>query len=776
MLHKLAQYLGFGQSYEPFTEVAENVSLLRVLGDRTTTLTKGGRLARIIELRGKDYSGMDSDTVQSLFQGRKMLFDNMPTNVVPFIQSHRIKTSLDIGRETYDIPIAGEIAKRWSANFNESYRTRHFVIIATAVDSLVDKIGLMAEGGGDSELYRVIDDYTSDALVKLKEYSPRLLAGDDVASYWAWLLTGRHQRRKLPESGSLDDILATVDLEFPKGKRYAVYHDDPPRYSTMIYIPKPGGTTDPRLLDGLFRINRELSIWQIYKPMTKAAALSHVEDLRKNTVSFKAAGDVILAELEELAQRLQADEITLQNHKFVVEVFGDSLDDLNRAAREVTNIIENKEFAAKRESRLHEAHFWSRFPEFDSRVPKGPPNPRERGMTSENAAHFTTFATAGEGLDSCSWGDMPVTHFKTTQGSEYAFTFHGKPDKKWPGHTLVVGGNNSGKTTLISFLLGMSTKYPNFRALVLDRLHGLEVFTRMFGGEYLDIMTGLDVNVLSLPDDAESRAFLSNWFQVLTGKSDDKSLADIDAGIRATYTLDKKERTLANIQAAFGLPEEGSIRAAMKRWVEGEFAHFFTAERDALDFSKQLVGIDMTTLLDVPEVLAPLAYYLFHKLLIQARDQGGYAVFVDEMPRYLANPVMAPKIEMMLQELRKTDGVFIGACQSIDAVLNSPSADKFLTNLETYLLFPEPRARRDHYLSDGLRLNDQEFLWLTQTHKPREVLLKRKNGESTVLNVDLSPLGEYLDVFNSSGDAVNRLNDLRRKFPDDWQAAYLRGA
>lgn len=772
----LLSYFGLGKGYEPFTEVEEKISLLRVLGDRQTTLTKGGRLAGIIELRGKDYSGMESEVVRSLYQGRKMWFDSLPGNMVVFGQSHRVRTRREIGGESYSIPLAAEIAAKWSENFAESFRTRHFVIICTAVDNLVEKVGLMTEGGGHEDLYRTLNEYSTEVLVKLKEYSPRLLSGDEVSSYWAWLLNGRHATRKLPASGWLDDILGTTDLKFPKGKRYGIYAGDKERYSSMLYIAGPGTTTDPRFIDGLFRLHHEFSIWQIMRRVEKQAALSEVDDRRRNTLAFKTAGDVIMAELKELETRLQADELTLQRHKFAIEVVADSLVELEKGVLEIRSVLENQGFGVKRESRNHEAHFWSRFPEFDKRIPKGPPNPRERSITSENAAHFVTFSSAGEGLDSCSWGDFPVTHFKTPLGSEFAFTFHGSPARMWPGHTLVIGGNNSGKTTLISFLLAMCTKYPGFRAVVLDRLHGLEVFTRMMGGDYLDIIDGLEVNPLTLPDDAESRAFLSNWFQVLTGKSDDAALQAIDGAIRQNYLLDRKERSLPNIAEAFGLATEGSIRSALQRWITGQFAAFFTAERDAMDFTRQIVGIDMTTLLDLPDVLAPLAYYLFHKLLVQARGKGGYAVFVDELPRYLANPVFAPKIEMMLQELRKTDGVFIGAAQSIDAVLNSPSADKFLTNIETYLLFPEPRANRKHFIGeDGLRLNDAEFMWLTQTHKPREVLLKRKNGESTVLNVDLSPLGEYLNVFNSSADAVSALNQLRRE-RNDWQEAYLRGS
>ncbi len=766
-------YLGLAKDYEEWSVVAEKMSLLRVLPDRQTTLTKGGRLARIIEVRGKDYSGTDSKTLLALFEGRKRFFETMPNNMMVFAQSHRVKTTRDMGDEYYSIPLSKEIAQKWAGNFTESFRTRHFIVICTAVDSLFDKVEVASAGGNrDEELYRMLNEYTTDVLGKLSQYAPRVLSDDEVASYWAWLINGRHSSRKLPSDGFLDDILATTRLEFPRGRqRFGMY--DESRYSAMLQVAKPGTFTDPRFLDGLYRLNREFSIWQIFRGIPKEKAIASVDDRIRNNVAFTSAGDILQLQFAELKRRLQGDDITLQEHRFVIEAYGMDALELEQAAQEIKQIIENKEFGVKRESKAQELHFWSRFPEFDQKTPQGPPNPRYRDITSENAAHFCTFASAGEGLDSCSWGDAPVSHFKTANGGDYAFTFHGSPAKKWPGHTLIVGGNNSGKTTFAAFLLSQCYKYPDFRALCFDRLHGLEVFTRCMGGEYLDIVDGLEFNPLTLPDNKESRAFLANWFELLTGRNNAKDA--IEAAIRQNFeVLNRNERTLAAIAPAFGLPEAGSIRSEIDRWVSGQFSGFFNAPRDAMDFTRQLVSIDMTTLLDLPQILAPLTYYLFHKLLVQAKDKGGYAVFVDELPRYLANEVFASKIEMMLQELRKTDGVFIGALQSIDTIIESSSAAKFLTNIETYALFPEPLAKRQHFTSEGLRLNDQEWLWLTQTHRPREVLIKRKSGESTILNVDLSSLGKYLRAFDSSADSVVELNALRRN-RHDWQAAYLNG-
>ena len=68
--------------------------------------------------------------------------------------------------------------------------------------------------------------------------------------------------------------------------------------------------------------------------------------------------------------------------------------------------------------------------------------------------------------------------------------------------------------------------------------------------------------------------------------------------IEQLFYLSKDERTLRNLAEAFGLKEEGSIRQNMERWLKGPFAHFFTGEKDHLDFGQQLVAIDMTSLLE----------------------------------------------------------------------------------------------------------------------------------------------------------------------------------
>jgi type IV secretory pathway VirB4 component len=315
-------------------------------------------------------------------------------------------------------------------------------------------------------------------------------------------------------------------------------------------------------------------------------------------------------------------------------------------------------------------------------------------------------------------------------------------------------------------------KYRNFKVLAYDRLRGLEVFTRFHDGSYLDFTHDPEVCPWQLDDTAVNRAFLQNFLQTITGAASNRDQEIIGDAIRQLYDFEKHERTLVNLKDAFGRNEEGSMREALNKWLPGgPFGSYFTGNRDALDFTRPLVTFDMTHLLDLPEALWPMTMYLFHKLFL-TRKGDGYMVFIDELPKYLRSKEFVPKVEVLLEEIRKTNGVFVGAVQEAGAVLEHDIlASKFRNNISTWVLFPEPLAKAEHYI-DILRLTDREFEWIKKPHV-RKVMVKRKGGESVILDCDLSPLGSYLNVFNSSTRATERLKTLRAEYPNDWKARYL---
>ena len=744
--------------------------ILALWPNAKTTQTKGGKFARVIELAGKDYSGLAPEIIESFFEIRKSFFEGIDPELTVLQHSHRRKVANSIGANEFENPMAETISEVWDQQFQNSYRTSHYLIFVTDPD-ITDQIQLLVKNrdkgeNRQDELLRKLDDCVQDTLVRLEAYGPKELSGDALASYWATLLNGKEVYQKAPENGVLDGLLSGTSLKWPMRSRYQIYESDKERFSGWLYIKMPARETNHQLLEKLFELKIELSIYQTIAMVSKSAAMRFLADKERNVSAFVKDPEIIQLELAAVKQDVQADNISIMSHRWAIEVFGGSKEDLEDHITVVKNAIESFGYRTVRERINQEALFWSRFPEYQKL------NCRQRFPTSENVPHFASFANVGEGHSKCSWGPAPVTKFKTRSSSDHSFIFHISPEKSVLGNTLVIGGTGSGKTALTSFLLSQSFKFPNFRVLAFDRLAGMKIFTAMHDGEYQNFgAKSMPIAPLQLNDTAANRAFLGQWFQLLTGKGDEQSLHTISNAIANIFELDKKERTLSNVSDAFGLKDPGSIRAALGRWLPGgAYESFFNGKKDALSFENRLVTFDMTALLDNPDILGPMAYYLFHKLFLSARDDGGYAVFVDELGKYLNSEIFAPKIAMMLEEIRKTNGVFIGAIQEAGTVLDHAIAPKIKNNIGTYILFPEPRAEKKHYIEE-LRLNQTEYDWIKKPHH-RQVLVKRRDGQSVVLNIDLKPLGPLLRVFDSSSDAIREMENIRKK-KDDWKKGFL---
>lgn len=568
----------------------------------------------------------------------------------------------------------------------------------------------------------------------------------------------------------LDDLLSDVDLYWPDDKPYQVYEGQETRYSAWLAIKAYPGTTTGRMIDDLFRVRAEFNLFQSVEVLSRDAGIAHANDLERNTLSFSESGGEILLELQEVKERLTGGDLAMCRHGFAVEVLGDTPDVLEWNVRAVIQAVEFHGIRVKRETLNQEPLFWSTWPGLEAH------NVRARMITTENLSDFVSLATLGEGLDSCSWGPMPVTRFRTESGSEYGFTFHQSPAPRDLGHTLIIGSAGSGKTTLISFLVALCQKFPKMRTVVLDRLHGMEVMCRMLGGTYADFGDGVAFNPFHLNDTDENRRFLRQMLELLAGTDTAEHRELINHAVDQAYRMPKADRCLDELRGAFGLARPGSLQERLSEWYsEGTNGGFFSSRKDSLSFDRRFVGFDMTTLLQMPKVLGPVAHYLFHRLnMAVLQDPGPFLIFIDEVMNYLNDKAMAPHILQTIREIRKLDGVAVLAAQEAESVLEHPEGDLLMRSIATLLLYPAPTADAEHYM-DGFGLTETEFAWIKSPGNGRQVMLKRPlTGESAILDVDLAPLGEMLKVFDSSSTAVRELNTLRRT-RSDWRNAYLDG-
>jgi type IV secretion/conjugal transfer VirB4 family ATPase len=752
--------------------------LVYMLDDNKTICAKNGELVQVMEILGKDYTGLEWEVLLNLTNLRQQFVESIPSTVHINQYSHRYE--LTDKAETngfFNSDVSEEISAKWNKRFVSSYRTRHFLVFTTGTPATADQLANLLDGSSsetdlNSQKLINLNEVVEKTRIKLSEYAPRILEEDEHVSYWAWHLNGKHTYQSMPKNKIFNEDIAGVALEWPDNKKYQIYDDSTPIYSAWLSIKFfSDDPTTQSLVDKLFSVKKNFTLYQSFSVLDKAESMKTIQARFDNAASFMKGADIIEMELEEIQNRIQANEITLCEYTWSIQVFSKSIEGLDKAANKIADIPESYGIRVVREGINQEALFWAIFPTLNKL------NSRKRVITSENIADLIAFASVGEGLNTCSWGDMPVTRFMTSTESEYSFTFHPTPERMALGHTLVIGGTGQGKTTLISFLIAMSTKYPNFKALLFDRAFGMFVMSKMLDGNYTDFTSGQsEINPFLLPDTPINRTFLNHWLTMLIGNSDDETMRDCQRVIDLAYSLPANERSIDNLADAFGLAEKGSARSAISKWLTGgSFGHFFTGKKDGLSFESQLVGFDMTTLLDIPEVLGPITDYIIHRLksVATSADGGPFAVFLDEFPKYLDNKIFAPKVQELAFEIRKLNGVLILAAQDAKQLTRHELGSKIIDSMANYIIYPNPTADRSVYV-DELGLSQGEFDWVKGSHT-RQVLFHRRGGESIILDIDLSYLGDHLNVFDSSSDKVNLLRNLI-KSTGDFKNEYIKSA
>jgi len=776
---KTAIFPSLWEHKEPEISYVEDKCSLHKIESDGLTITKDGDLAYVVELFGKDYTGLDEGSMLNLFNTRRGFFNELPSRVTVSHHSHRIKQTLFLDECQFSNPHAAEIGKKWYNWFDTTYRTKHYLMFTISYESTLERLRKGAEKlvkKSRAEDRQTLKDCVDLCLNRLSAYDPSLLQGDDLASYWAWLLSGYPVKQKCPDDGVITGLLSRSTLQWPSFKDYQIYRNSAGEiYSSWLYIKLPANVSNEEFFNALFQVQQKFSIYQTFTKLEKGTAHKRLKERDRNIKGYMEDAENHEIEVASAKAELQADNLNFMYHRFSIEVLADTLEELRGAVMDISKVASGAMYALVKERVNCEPSFWSRFPgmmDYQERV---------RELSTDNAAHFATYPSMGEGLSRCGFGPSPVTHFKTLSGSEFGFTFQESPKYAALGNTVLSGGSESGKTTLMAYLEAMCDRFENFKIVNFDQLHGLEVFTRYMRGDYMSYedMKGMKLNPLLLPDNTENRKYLEQWFQILLGieKNDEESKTIISRAVRMAYDLPREHRTLEQLALAFGGRDESKASEAIKKWLPGgPLGEFFNSSTDSLDFSNNIVTFDMTHFLDDPDVLPALASYMFYRIMLVASEPDSAGIiFVDELDRYLSDPIMGPQIALYLQQIRKKGWLIATACQDVPTILNNKFKDKFKLNVATWIIYPDPKADHDYYVGE-LGLNETEFKWLQETDPmARKVLVKRRGGESVLLDIDLSGLGNLIKAFDSSTKGIDACKQAREKYGEEWRSHYIAG-
>ncbi|EJB58321.1 DNA transfer protein [Helicobacter pylori Hp H-29] len=751
------------------------------LYDEHFLLTKNENLVGILRLEGVSYTHLSTEQLQDLFTERQMALDSLEKVVARLVVKRRkidYKQSIQADSQ-YLQAILNQFENK------EVYENQYFLVLESthSLHGVLEhkKKSFMH---ANRENFKDILSYKAHFLqetfksleIQLKNYAPKLLNSKEVLNFYAEYINGFELPLKPLVGGYLSDSYIASSITFEKD--YFIQEGfNQKTYNRLIGIKAYESERITSIAVGaLLYQETPLDIIFSIEPMSVNKTLSFLKERAKFSMS-----NLVKNELLEYQELVKTKRLSMQKFALNVLIKAPSLEDLDAQTSLILGLLFKENLVGVIETFGLKGGYFSFFPE---RIYL---NHRLRFLTSKALACLMVFERQNLGFKANSWGNSPLSVFKNLDYSPFLFNFHNqevshnnaKEIARVNGHTLVIGATGSGKSTLISYLMMSALKYQNMRLLAFDRMQGLYSFTEFFKGHYHDGQS-FSINPFCLEPNLQNLEFLQSFFLSmfdLAPSRDKEALEDMNAisgAIKSLYeTLYPKDFSLLDFKETLKRTSSNQLGLSLEPYLNNPL---FNALNDAFNSNAFLNVINLDAITQNPKDLGLLAYYLFYKILEESRkNDSGFLVFLDEFKSYVENDLLNTKINALITQARKANGVVVLALQDIYQLSGVKNAHSFLSNMGTLILYPQKNARElKHNFNVPLSETEISFLENTPLYA-RQVLVKNLgNGSSNMIDVSLESLGRYLKIFNSDSSHVNKVKALQKDYPTEWREKLLK--
>ncbi|WP_157266368.1 VirB4 family type IV secretion/conjugal transfer ATPase [Azohydromonas aeria] len=593
-------------------------------------------------------------------------------------------------------------------------------------------------------------------------------AGLLVNGFWSPVRAGQ---------GSLHRRLAVVRASF-RGGTGELRGIERERYATMLEPVDFGeGVVEPGVLSDALYESVEYIETLSFAPLSRHDA---VEKLKLMKRQMEAAEDAATGQIEAMDRAIS--EAADGHGKWgevhgSYAVFGDTPHASRaNAAKLASAITESTGIRFARCDLVADRVWWAQCPG----------NMRWRPRTAHLSAGAFAAMAAGHGFYSGKrlsnpWGD-PLLLTKALNGQKLCISLHKSPSgeasegKKYPGLTLILGPNGTGKTVLEGAFLLQSRRWnPAPDIVVLDKDRSLEIVLRAMRGNYKRLAEGFPtgINPFQWADSPAHRAFLFGLVLAMVADAtwmpsaeDRKDLA------RAIDTLFGPDFSVADrgVSTLFGCLGKNGIQERLERWCAGkQLGWVFDEAPDDLDPNEPVTGFDYTEFLPKVEIRTPILMALLQ--FVESKTDGRRLMLVmEEAWKPLKDPVLAAFAHDKAKTVRKKNGLPVFTTQEPGDVANDMTGDTLVTQAASIICFHDPSASAKAYL-EGLRLTPAEYAVVKRlgNNGGRGFFFKQGNA-SCIADFDLSGMDEHLWILSGSEDNVRLLDEIRAEVGDDPDA------
>lgn len=382
----------------------------------------------------------------------------------------------------------------------------------------------------------------------------------------------------------------------------------------------------------------------------------------------------------------------------------------------------------------------------------------------------------------------PLCRFLTPYGVTFDFNTH-EADL---GHTAIVGGSGSGKTSLMTLLTAQFRKYNPAQTFIFDKDYSMMMATVLLGGKHIDMSRNGNARAMNpvlvmLRNGDDER--LRQWVEVLIGAGgNDVSGAESTTINTAIQQLRKTHHAGWKLSALFALirGQDFDLSSKLAPYVDqsegedgygvkGSHAHYFDNYEDNFALST-LVGMECGGLLDDKKVASPFMDYAFYCIEQSLNGTTPAMIYVEEAWYMLSNPAFANKMEDWLRTFRKKRAFVIFATQSLDEIARLPNLGSFVTNIPTQIFLPSVKSSV-HEQADLYRkvfgTTDAQMALLAQAIPKRDYLFVRPTV-TRLVNTRMPPALLAINEGNSNPMKRAKLMEYAAEGGLDWELKFLK--
>jgi type IV secretion system protein VirB4 len=761
--------------------------------DENIVCTKKNQLVQVVKLGGFSFETADDEDLDVKKNIRNFLFKGMADPSIT-LHFHVIRKKRDVYADlgnNADIPdgFASYLDQKWiqKQKNNKGFSNDLYITISYKVskginfsflDDLVDKVlkknrKKAAQNENMLEGFEQVQEATTRVMNSLRQYSPEKLGVierngqkySELAEFFSSILSCGNNSNILLGFNDLNTVISNKRLYFGKKAIEMKMINGSSKFAGIVSLKEYSQKTWAGMMDTFLQMPFEFVISQSFQFINRQIAIAKMQLQQNRMVQ---SGDKAISQIAGISEALDmamGGEIAFGTHHMSVMCVADTLKELDNILSMAAVELTNTGGIGVRERVNMEPAFWAQLPCNEDFIV------RSSTINTLNLSGFNSFHNYPTGKKTNNyWGDA-VTVMDTTSGTPYYFNFHLRD----VGHTTIIGPTGSGKTVLMNFLCAQAQKYQ-CRLFFFDKDRGAEIFIRALGGSYTAIDPGnkCNFNPLRLANNGENRAFLLDWLKQLVSVNGEAITAEdmdlLSSAIEGNYKLDKKDRRLSNIAAFLGMAGPGTLAGRLSMWhSSGSHSKVFDNDEDAINFDTASVfGFEMSELLRDKVSLGPILSYIFHRINISL-DGTPSMIVLDEAWALIDNPIFAPKIKDWLKVLRKLNTFVVFATQSVEDASKSNISDTLIQQTATQIFLPNLKAT-DVYKTSFM-LSEREYQLIKMTDPGSRYFLIKQGNDAVVARVDLSGVGDVVDILSGRADTVIVLDEIRKQYgnnPEVW--------